>query len=111
MTLSRRSLITGLVSLVAAPAIVRAGILMPVKSMVMDLTEENLIRSGWLTLIHPLSDYNFSQLNHDLLGVPIYSNGGRYWPAPCSGVDVISETQRKSQADELEGITNVSQKS
>ncbi|MHB8272702.1 hypothetical protein [Bradyrhizobium sp.] len=31
--LSRRSLITGLISLVAAPAIVRAGSLMPVKVM------------------------------------------------------------------------------
>lgn len=30
---NRRSLITGLVSLVAAPAIVRAGSLMPVKAM------------------------------------------------------------------------------
>lgn len=34
MTLSRRSLITGLISLVAAPAIVRASNLMPVKLMV-----------------------------------------------------------------------------
>lgn len=33
MSLSRRSLITGLVSLVAAPAIVRASSLMPVKAM------------------------------------------------------------------------------
>ena len=32
--ISRRSLITGLISLVAAPAIVRAGSLMPVKQMV-----------------------------------------------------------------------------
>jgi hypothetical protein len=32
MTLSRRSLITGLVSLVASPAIVRASSLMPVKA-------------------------------------------------------------------------------
>lgn len=32
MILSRRSLITGLVSLVAAPAIVRAGSIMPVKA-------------------------------------------------------------------------------
>ncbi len=32
--LSRRSLITGLISFVAAPAIVRAGSLMPVKVMV-----------------------------------------------------------------------------
>lgn len=31
--LNRRSLITGLISLVAAPAIVRAGSLMPVKTM------------------------------------------------------------------------------
>ena len=34
MTLARRSFITGLISLVAAPAIVRAGSLMPVKSVV-----------------------------------------------------------------------------
>jgi hypothetical protein len=33
MTISRRSLITGLISLVAAPAIVRAGSLMPIKVM------------------------------------------------------------------------------
>lgn len=33
MTLSRRSIITGLISLVAAPAIVRAGSLMPVKAI------------------------------------------------------------------------------
>lgn len=33
MTLARRSFITGLISLVAAPAIVRAGSLMPVKVM------------------------------------------------------------------------------
>jgi hypothetical protein len=32
--INRRSLITGLISLVAAPAIVRAGSLMPVKQMV-----------------------------------------------------------------------------
>lgn len=32
--LSRRSIITGLVALVAAPAIVRAGSLMPVKVMI-----------------------------------------------------------------------------
>ena len=37
MTLSRRTLITGLISLVAAPAIVRAGSLMPVKAV--DWTE------------------------------------------------------------------------
>lgn len=36
MTLSRRSLITGLVNLVAAPAIVRAGSLMPVKVVGID---------------------------------------------------------------------------
>lgn len=34
MTLARRSFITGLISLVAAPAIIRAGSLMPVKVMV-----------------------------------------------------------------------------
>lgn len=34
--LTRRSLITGLISLVAAPAIVRAGSLMPVKVMATD---------------------------------------------------------------------------
>lgn len=33
MSLNRRSLITGLISLVAAPAIVRAGSLMPVKML------------------------------------------------------------------------------
>lgn len=33
MTLARRSFITGLISLVAAPAIIRAGSLMPVKVM------------------------------------------------------------------------------
>ena len=33
MTLSRRSLITGLASLVAAPAIVRVGSIMPVKAI------------------------------------------------------------------------------
>jgi hypothetical protein len=33
MMLDRRSLITGLISLVVAPAIVRAGSLMPVKAM------------------------------------------------------------------------------
>ena len=38
MTLSRRSLIGSLISLVAAPAIVRAGSLMPVKAMDVGLT-------------------------------------------------------------------------
>jgi hypothetical protein len=36
MTLSRRSLITGLVSLVAAPAIVRVSSLMPVRGVPLD---------------------------------------------------------------------------
>jgi hypothetical protein len=35
MLINRRGLITGLVSFVAAPAIVRAGSLMPVRSIVM----------------------------------------------------------------------------
>lgn len=34
MTIARRSFLTGLISLVAAPAIVRAGSLMPVRAMV-----------------------------------------------------------------------------
>jgi hypothetical protein len=42
MTLSRRSLITGLVSLVAAPAIVRVASIMPVKAME-PLTIEQLL--------------------------------------------------------------------
>lgn len=40
--LSRRSLITGLISLVAAPAIVRAGSLMPVKVWPIESGEEIL---------------------------------------------------------------------
>ncbi len=40
--LNRRSLITGLISLVAAPAIVRAGSLMPVK--LVELSIEDLLR-------------------------------------------------------------------
>jgi hypothetical protein len=43
MTLSRRSLITGLISLVAAPAIVRAGSLMPVKQMLSPTVMEDII--------------------------------------------------------------------
>lgn len=38
MTLSRRSIITGLISLVAAPAIVRVSSIMPVKVMDVGLT-------------------------------------------------------------------------
>lgn len=39
---ARRSFITGLISLVAAPAIVRAGSLMPVKSIVEPITAEDI---------------------------------------------------------------------
>lgn len=42
MILPRRSFITGLVSLIAAPAIVRAGSLMPVKSMYTKVTRITL---------------------------------------------------------------------
>jgi hypothetical protein len=41
---SRRSFITGLVALVAAPAIVRAGSLMPVKVLEPSLSVEELLR-------------------------------------------------------------------
>lgn len=40
--ISRRGLITGLISFVAAPAIVRVSSLMPVKVLVPDLNEETL---------------------------------------------------------------------
>lgn len=42
--LSRRGLITGLISLAAAPAIVRASSLMPIKVMEPTLTAEQLFR-------------------------------------------------------------------
>lgn len=49
MTLSRRSLITGLVSLVASPAIVRVSSLMPVKAWAADLSalEVQALRNRW----------------------------------------------------------------
>jgi hypothetical protein len=42
---SRRSLITGLVSFLAAPAVVRAASLMPVKALPV---ESNMVQSGWI---------------------------------------------------------------
>jgi len=63
MELSRRSLITGLVSLVASPAIVRAGALMPVKAWVEEVPlalcrDEFGLIPGWRLLcnsvqLHP----------------------------------------------------------
>ena len=41
--MNRRSLITGLISLVAAPAIVRAGSLMPVKNMIVPVFDADEI--------------------------------------------------------------------
>jgi hypothetical protein len=46
MTLNRRSLITGLISLVAAPAIVRAQNLMPVKASVVEDPSTYIIQCG-----------------------------------------------------------------
>lgn len=59
--LNRRSLITGLISLVAAPAIVRAGSLMPVKAL--PLVEESFEFSGFYSLIPmlDLADVKFFQ--------------------------------------------------
>jgi hypothetical protein len=45
--LSRRKLITGLISLVAAPAIVRAGSLMPVKTMLPLLGDGVVAMGSW----------------------------------------------------------------
>lgn len=52
MTSTRRSLITGLVSLIAAPAIVRAGSLMPVKAL-------EPIR--YWRILMPAADFVFTQ--------------------------------------------------
>lgn len=46
MNTTRRSLITGLIALVAAPAIVRAGSLMPVKAMIASEPSIQLIPPG-----------------------------------------------------------------
>lgn len=45
MDVTRRGLITGLTAFLAAPAIVRAGSLMPVKAWPVDLNEESLVRA------------------------------------------------------------------
>lgn len=43
MILHRRSFITGLISLIAAPAIIRAGSLMPVKQMIIPPGEYTIV--------------------------------------------------------------------
>jgi hypothetical protein len=48
---TRRSLITGLIALVAAPAIVRAGSLMPVKAMPLD-GPVSLAPREWIDFAH-----------------------------------------------------------
>ena len=55
MTLSRRSLITGLVSLVASPAIVRAGSLMPVKAFDPEWVDPRIVEAfmGTPTIFPP----------------------------------------------------------
>lgn len=51
--ISRRGLITGLVSFVAAPAIVRAASLMPVKAFDVDAEwEMDCLRFGWAAIKH-----------------------------------------------------------
>lgn len=52
MILSRRGLITGLVALVAAPAIVRASSLMPVSSIAHDLHRQALCYANLEVLEH-----------------------------------------------------------
>jgi hypothetical protein len=53
VTLARRSFITGLISLVAAPAIIRAGSLMPVKVMLAEPEYEYIVVSSsqWTDLL------------------------------------------------------------
>ena len=58
MTLSRRSLITGLVSFVAAPAIVRASSLMPVKAW----ADVAMWFPGGITLIDTAYDEHLGQV-------------------------------------------------
>jgi hypothetical protein len=67
--LSRRSLITGLISLVAAPAIVRAGSLMPVKVME---PEMNIDVLNWKLLAR-------------VANVTFY-RGGHFWVSTPDGV-------------------------
>lgn len=45
--IGRRGFITGLISLVAAPAIVRAGSLMPVKTMLADVSSDSFVAYEW----------------------------------------------------------------
>lgn len=70
MTTSRRSFITGLVSLVAAPAIVRAGSLMPVK--VMSPSELNdIVRRMMVDMAEPsvLSMFDWEAVTADLFRI------------------------------------------
>lgn len=56
--MNRRELITGLISLVAAPAIVRAGSLMPVKQMLSDPLARAVVfqeRIFWISGDHTIS--------------------------------------------------------
>lgn len=40
----------------------------------------------WLVL--PLSDFDFSRLNKEIVGAPIYYNGDQIWPSPSDGISV-----------------------
>lgn len=64
MLTSRRSLITGLVSFIAAPAIVRAGSLMPVKVMKPLLIYDNRVIRHY-TDIEAIRGQNFLLLAQD----------------------------------------------
>jgi len=64
LPVSRRGLITGLVGFVAAPAIVRASSLMPVKSLPITWIDGEL--NPWLGLRKDLQSY-LDEINHDIV--------------------------------------------
>jgi hypothetical protein len=88
MTLSRRSLITGLISLVAAPAIVRVSRLMPVKAEP-KLTIEQLLRlriaDAERVMLEHVKTVIFG--NH-VFGISGTSNNIYYEPLKLNGVDI-----------------------
>lgn len=36
-----------------------------------------------------IADADFEQLNHEIIGIPVYYNGTRVWPQPQTGFEVV----------------------
>lgn len=71
--MNRRSLITGLVSFIAAPAVVRASVLMPTRAFNIELLDPLIVGAGLY-----LNRFTGVVSGRAYLSYPGYSNASRY---------------------------------